>query len=1097
MRKLKLFTMLLFVCGVTKSQIYTPTNPTTYGSNNLRLKATTVQHIPVSSDTLLNTNDTSAQIRVINGRLRYHYGYWKYLADSLDIAQKPTYQDVRDIVSDSLVNKTDTTKTKADSNWISQYAKMKLKSWQAKSAVLADYKKSGNTTTSVTPMVIVNGDSVSFDWLYAWFNAIWQALGLGGQYGGFTQNGVTETLAGGTARVGVPVLISSLTRSGTTATATSANHGLSNGQTVTISGANASDYNIVTTVSNVTTNTFDYTVSGSPATPDPSGAIYFTRAADFSKWLTGIYINVPTGGTFTTIRNNNAILLTDTFKTYRIYYVKESGAGDFKVQTSTDNSTYTDVSGYTSISCSSPASDSLGVIDVPIANLLNPYIRIVGVSGNCKIIGTGWQNVQGGRLSNLYAYGGIKIKDQATTPEHIWAAALQADKPDVFVSSFKDDAEPALANGLQIIQTYINRYAPQCATIYSLIYTGLGDSTPATYPTQNITVRQWFDTTTVAGEKYLFDQYSLLGYYNDAAFKGCFDAAAVPAISSITYSSGVATVTTATAHGLSTGNWVRVNEVVPYQYNGVFQVTSTGSTTFTYAPLSAPSTAGVGGVSARLDVTHASAAGRQVLGVGFNRDFQMLTGLNTDYPFQISNQNLKNTSALLTTGGTMTGTLNGVNQNFTGTGTIDTVTVNQVNAGKINANNQIISSVSGAGSSGGFLVSSNNPAIALQSIGSGSNEKIWDFTAATTSFQVRAFNDANNSSSIALQFTRSGTTITAAAINAAATTFSGTIAATTQTLSTSNSSFATQQQITNTSSSANALAGTSYTVNGVNIGTIFSTPSNYGNTAQRSLAAYGSSGTNRVAIIANANSSGAAQDVIIKTRGDEANDRLTVKGATGNVLVGSNTDSLKNRLFQVKGTAYADSVIGGVVSVLGGTSSQFLKADGSVDATDYLPKTITTTGDIIYSSSGSTAARLPIGANNQVLKVTSGVPGWGDMPFVIAQGSVLASTGTVSVATVNAGSSDASVMAMVHLKIASNTGTMSVQVNYTDPDNVFQTQVMYPIGTTSQTVSTTGHVYYSALGEIRCKASTQITIQASIDSGTATYDAYGTLVKVR
>jgi len=38
----------------------------------------------------------------------------------------------------------------------------------------------------------------------------------------------------------------------------------------------------------------------------------------------------------------------------------------------------------------------------------------------------------------------------------------------------------------------------------------------------------------------------------------------------------------------------------------------------------------------------------------------------------------------------------------------------------------------------------------------------------------------------------------------------------------------------------------------------------------------------------------------------------------------------------------------------------------------------TTTGDIIYASSANTPARLGIGSEGQVLKVTSGVPTWGE-----------------------------------------------------------------------------------------------------------------------
>lgn len=41
-----------------------------------------------------------------------------------------------------------------------------------------------------------------------------------------------------------------------------------------------------------------------------------------------------------------------------------------------------------------------------------------------------------------------------------------------------------------------------------------------------------------------------------------------------------------------------------------------------------------------------------------------------------------------------------------------------------------------------------------------------------------------------------------------------------------------------------------------------------------------------------------------------------------------------------------------------------------------LPTTITTTGDIIYSSSGTTSSRLAIGSSGQVLTVAGGVPTW-------------------------------------------------------------------------------------------------------------------------
>jgi len=58
-----------------------------------------------------------------------------------------------------------------------------------------------------------------------------------------------------------------ITRSGTTASVAHTAHGLLNGDKVFIEGADQDEYNHVRTISNVSTNAYDYTVSGSPTTP--------------------------------------------------------------------------------------------------------------------------------------------------------------------------------------------------------------------------------------------------------------------------------------------------------------------------------------------------------------------------------------------------------------------------------------------------------------------------------------------------------------------------------------------------------------------------------------------------------------------------------------------------------------------------------------------------------------------------------------------------------------------------------------------------------------------------------------------------------------
>lgn len=79
-----------------------------------------------------------------------------------------------------------------------------------------------------------------------------------------------------------------ITRSGSTATVTHTAHGKLNGDKVVISGANESQYNILATIGNVTTNTYDYTVSGTPATPATGTITSFRVILDGATDASGI-----------------------------------------------------------------------------------------------------------------------------------------------------------------------------------------------------------------------------------------------------------------------------------------------------------------------------------------------------------------------------------------------------------------------------------------------------------------------------------------------------------------------------------------------------------------------------------------------------------------------------------------------------------------------------------------------------------------------------------------------------------------------------------------------------------------------------------------
>ena len=100
---------------------------------------------------------------------------------------------------------------------------------------------------------------------------------------------------------------------------------------------------------------------------------------------------------------------------------------------------------------------------------------------------------------------------------------------------------------------------------------------------------------------------------------------------------------------------------------------------------------------------------------------------------------------------------------------------------------------------------------------------------------------------------------------------------------------------------------------------------------------------------------------------------------------------------------FGQAVDTALMDLKGGTTGQVLKKNSNTDmdfvwGTDSAGMTnpMTTTGDTIYSSSGSTPARLGIGTTGQVLTVSGGLPSWGTVSnnavTQIATGSLPAAT---------------------------------------------------------------------------------------------------------
>jgi len=94
-----------------------------------------------------------------------------------------------------------------------------------------------------------------------------------------------------------------------------------------------------------------------------------------------------------------------------------------------------------------------------------------------------------------------------------------------------------------------------------------------------------------------------------------------------------------------------------------------------------------------------------------------------------------------------------------------------------------------------------------------------------------------------------------------------------------------------------------------------------------------------------------------------------------------NTGLVKNGALDIR--TLGNSIDASMADLKGGTTGQVLKKATNTDM-DFvwsadsagMTNPMTTTGDTIYSSSGSTPARLGIGTTGQVLTVAGGVPSW-------------------------------------------------------------------------------------------------------------------------
>ena len=198
--------------------------------------------------------------------------------------------------------------------------------------------------------------------------------------------------------------------------------------------------------------------------------------------------------------------------------------------------------------------------------------------------------------------------------------------------------------------------------------------------------------------------------------------------------------------------------------------------------------------------------------------------------------------------------------------------------------------------------------------------------------------------------------------------------------------------------------------------------------------------------------------------------------------------------FEVFGQAVETSL----ADLTGGTTGQVLKKNSNTDM-DFvwgadsagMTNPMTTTGDTIYSSSGSTPARLGIGTTGQVLTVSGGLPAWAAAPggswSQAATGTLSGSSVVISSLTGKEyyvaciGWSHTASSEYIMLRLNGDSGT-----NYRRTDSDSAVSEIYPAGSVTVSGASTRSIGFHvdmANTSMAGKPVTSVTPQGNVSGG--------------
>lgn len=165
-----------------------------------------------------------------------------------------------------------------------------------------------------------------------------------------------------------------------------------------------------------------------------AGAAALGTGSDFTYWPAGGLDNTTgLNGTITWSKGGSAAYCDKI----RIYYIKRSGGGHFKIQTSTDGSSWNDEAGFTDVDSSNGSTD-LGIATVT-KTAGSYFVRVVGISGTVYFIPPRmWLSTDSGVEAFMIAQGGITLGNMNSSNATVLAAWLADVQPTVLFFEMKE-----------------------------------------------------------------------------------------------------------------------------------------------------------------------------------------------------------------------------------------------------------------------------------------------------------------------------------------------------------------------------------------------------------------------------------------------------------------------------------------------------------------------------------------------------------------------------------------------------------------------------------------------------------------------------------